>query len=175
MRVCCRFLRILYTQKFAYIENNQNMIKKAQAELISDSIKNIVGLDTKINVYAGRSFSKDIPEFVMLFQKAGKDLFKNLSPGACKVFGYMLSLMQYSNHVGTDQKTFSEELGLSLRTVNGAIKELIEWNVIIKYKDPQDTRRLVYMVNGHAAWKGHDKNRKKHLKENPLQIKMFNE
>lgn len=148
-------------------------LQKEQLESISDNIKDVVGSETKVTVYSGRSFPKDVPEFVMLFQEAGKHLFKNLSPGACKVLGYMFSMMQYSNHVGTDQKTFSEELNLSIRTVNGAIRELILCNVILKYKDPQDGRRMVYMINGHAAWKGKIQKRQKHLKENPKQTKLF--
>jgi DNA-binding MarR family transcriptional regulator len=99
-----------------------------------------------------------------MFQEAGKNLFKVLTPGACKVLGYMFSIMQYSNHIGCDQKTFSDELELSLRTVNGALNELKKLNVIIGYKDPQDGRRMVYVINGHAAWKGKIHKRKAHLK-----------
>ena len=150
-------------------------IEKNKLEKISSDIKGTLGEDTRITIYNGRQFPKDIPDFVMLFQIAGKSLFKILTPGACKVFGYMLSIMQYSNHIGCDQYTFSEELKLSLRTVNGAIKELKELNVIIGYKDPQDNRRMVYMINGHAAWKGQVKLRQKHLKENKNQLNIFKE
>lgn len=150
-----------------------NKPTKRQLERISEDIRETIGEETKVSVNLSRSFPKDVPEFIMVFQRAGRELFKVLTPGACKVFGYMLSLMEYSNHIGTDQKTFSEVLGLSLRTVNGAIKELQSHNVIIKYSDPQDKRRMVYMINAHAAWKGKVHKRQKHIKSNPNQTILF--
>jgi hypothetical protein len=147
---------------------------KARIEGLAKVVKKEVGQETAVYVYGERKFPKDFPEFVMLFQAAGMHLFKVLSPGACKVLGYMFSMMQFSNHIGIDQKSISEELDLSLRTVNGAIKELEVRNVIISYKDPQDTRRKVYMVNGHAAWKGKAFKLKKHLKDNPNQLDFKN-
>jgi len=147
-------------------------ITKNVSEKIVKDIKSSLGDETKITIYNGRYFDKNIPEFIMMFQSAGKSLFKILTPGACKVLGYMFSMMQYGNHIGCDQKTLSEELDLSIRTINGAVNELKNLNVILSYPDPQDRRRMVYMVNGHAAWKGHTNKRKKHLKDNPAQLKL---
>lgn len=152
----------------------KKLITKKQSEDISSAIKKTLGEETKLTIYSQRSFPKDTPEFVMLFQAAGRNLFKILTPGACKILGYMFSMMQYGNHIGTDQKTFSEELNLSLRTVNGAISELKKLNVIISYQDPQCRKRNVYMINGQAAWKGEARKRKAHLKQfDKNQLEMF--
>lgn len=156
-------------------KDNTEKFSKNNLEKVAKGIQNDLGDDMAVSVFVGKKFPKDVPEFVMMFQSAGKSLFKTLSPGACKVIGYMFSILQYSNHIGTDQKTLSEELSLSVRTVNGAIKELKDKSVIISYRDPQDTRRQIYMINPHAAWKGKIQNRQKHIKANPLQVDLYSE
>jgi DNA-binding MarR family transcriptional regulator len=118
---------------------------------------------------------KDVEDFTMIFQAFIKDMVKVLSPAGCKVILKFFSLMQYSSHIGIDQKTLAEELELSIRSINGAIKELLNMSVIIGYADPQDRRRQVYIVNPHGAWKGDLNKRKKVLKDNPNQYKMFAE
>jgi hypothetical protein len=53
---------------------------------------------------------------------------------------------------------------LSLPTVKRCVEELMEQHIIIKYQDPQDKRRNVYMVNPQIMWKGKNKERKKIIK-----------
>jgi len=91
---------------------------------------------------------------------------------------YMVSLMEYSNHVGCNQTTLAEDLELSLRSVSRAIKELKDMAVILDYKDPQDRTRNVYMVNPHSAWKGKISKRQKFIKEqdkNQISMKFVTE
>jgi predicted transcriptional regulator len=137
---------------------------KEKTENVAVSIRENFGEGSAITVINGRKFPKGVPEFVFLFQSIGKDLAKKLTPSACKVLLYMVSLMEYSNHVGCNQGTLAEELELSVRSVNGAIKELRDMAVIISYKDPQDRKRNVYMVNPHSAWKGKMSKRQAFLK-----------
>lgn len=139
--------------------------QKEKSEKIAESIREIQGEGTAVTVINGRKFPKGIPDFVMLFQLIGTKIAKKLSPSACKVLLYFVTMMQYSNHIGINQSTLSTELELSIRSISGAIKELKDLNIIIAYKDPQDGKRNVYLINPHAAWKGKIVNRQKHLKD----------
>jgi predicted transcriptional regulator len=170
LRVLCRFLRVLYKKFFACIMKKS--INKGNSEEIVKSVKNALGDDTLVTIYNGRKFPKDIPPFVMLFQAVNVTLSKELSPSSCKVLLYLISLMQYSNHIGCDQQTVAEELNLSLRSVNGAVGELKTRKIIIEYKDPQDKRRNVYLINPLQSWKGSFKERIKVMKENKEQLQL---
>jgi transcriptional antiterminator len=75
----------------------------------------------------------------------------------------MFGKLQYSNHIGVDQKTMSEELGVTTRTIAQSIKELTEAKILIVYNDIQDKRRNVYIINPHQAWKGTFKERTKKM------------
>ncbi len=151
-----------------------NKILKEKTENVAESIRENFGQESAITIINGRKFPKGVPEFIFLFQVIGKELAKKLKPSACKVLLYMVSSMEYTNHVGCDQNTLAEELDLSVRSVSGAIKELKEMAIIISYKDPQDRKRNVYMVNPHSAWKGKITKRQKFIKEkNVNQISMF--
>jgi DNA-binding MarR family transcriptional regulator len=125
--------------------------------------ENMPGINA-ITIITGRKFPKGVPDWVMMFQVVSKDLSKKLTPAGCKVLLYMISLMQYSNHIGVNQNTMAEDLEMSLRSVNGAVKELKEMGVVLSYKDPQDKTRNVYMINPHSAWKGKAQKRQNVLK-----------
>lgn len=146
---------------------------KEKMQNIARSVSDNFGSEKAITIIHGRAKLKGVEEFTMLFQVFIKDMVTHLSPSGCKVLLKFFSLMQYSSHIGVDQKTLSEELHLSVRSINGAVRELTNLNVIIGYKDPQDNRRQVYMMNPHGAWKGDLRKRKKIIKENPNQYKMF--
>lgn len=146
---------------------------KEKIDQIVNVVKANYGEEKAITIINSRKFPKDTPDFVYLFQLVSRDLSKKLSPSACKVLLYMISLMQYSNHIGCDQSTLAEELDLSIRSVSGAISELKNLCVIIAYKDPQDKKRNVYMINPHSAWKGKIQARKRAIKDNNNQIKLI--
>lgn len=137
---------------------------KKNLENIAIAINENMPGSNAITVITGRNYPKGVPEWTMMFQEVGRDLAKRLTPTACKVLLYMISLMEYSNHIGCDQKTLSEDLEVSLRSVSGAIAELKEMKVVLSYKDPQDRKRNVYMINPVHAWKGKMHKRQKALK-----------
>jgi predicted transcriptional regulator len=156
----------------------EHKILKEKTENVATSIRENFGEGSAITVINGRKFPKGVPEFVFMFQLIGKELAKKLTPSACKVLLYMVSLMEYSNHVGCNQTTLAEDLELSLRSVSRAIKELKDMAVILDYKDPQDRTRNVYMVNPHSAWKGKISKRQKFIKEqdkNQISMKFVTE
>ena len=106
-----------------------------------------------------------IPDFIMLFQEAVTMMLNGtINKSALNVFVYFLGKMQYSNHIGIDQKTIAEETKLSLGTIKLVVPELQRLNIIIKYEDLQDKRRNVYIINPLLAWKGRVKDRKKVMK-----------
>jgi len=147
------------------------MIDKKKIEEIRDFI--IDKTESKIIISQSRYYPKNIPEFVMLFQAITKQFILGLTPAAAKILLYMLGKMQYSNHIGVDQITIAEECKLSMPTVARSIKELIDEKIIISYKDPQDKRRNIYIINPFTAWKGTFKERKKALdKIHPEQLKL---
>lgn len=154
-----------------------NKSLKEKAESIAERVREVAGNDAAINInMVGKKYPKGVPDFVFLFQVVSKELAKDLSPSACKVILYFISMLQYGNHVGCDQTTLAEELGLTVRTINGAVAELKLKNVIMSYNDPQDKRRKVYMINPHQAWKGEMHKRQKVLKEaDKDQFKLFAE
>lgn len=155
--------------KFLRVSNKvkkmEHKLLKEKTENVATSIRDNFGEGSAITIINGRKFPKGIPDFVFLFQIIGKELAKKLTPSACKVLLYMVSAMEYSNHVGCNQSSLAEDLDLSIRSVNGAIKELKDMSVILIYKDPQDKKRNVYMVNPHSAWKGKISKRQKFIKD----------
>ena len=48
----------------------------------------------------------------------------------------------------------AEQLKITDRTIKASLKSLKDRNVILSYKDPQDNRRNVYILNPHQSWKG---------------------
>jgi len=139
-------------------------LNKNEAENLKQLISEETGVD-KIIISQGRYFPKNIPDFAMMFQKVIDKVILDLTPGSCKVFLYMIGKLQYSNHIGVDQTTMSEECKLSMPTIKRAIKELQSLSILIPYKDLQDKRRNVYIINPHTAWKGTFKHRNKAIKQ----------
>lgn len=142
------------------------MITRKKAIDTAEAIKQTLELpeDTIVAVSLSRKIPP-LPTYVMLFQAVSLLIAQAISLPTLKVFFLFLGKLQYSNHVGVDQLTIVEEIGLSPRTVKRAVKELEENNIIIKYKDMQDHRRNVYIINPHVAWKGKSKERKSTIKK----------
>ena len=121
--------------------------------------------DSKINIYVGKDHKYSGPDFVFIFQIMTTQVMKSTSPSAFKLLHYFINKLTYSNHIGIDQKTMAEDCDMSLRSISGAISELISLCIIVPYNDPQDNRRKVYMMNPFVAWKGKLKEKKKKTKE----------
>lgn len=142
------------------------MIAKKQNTDISESIKGILGLPEGYSVGVHLVRKKVfIPDFVMVFQEAVGKLFeKEIAASTFKILVLFLFKLQYSNHIGIDQKSIADITKLALPTVKKGIEELKRNFIIISYEDPQDKRRNVYLLNPVTAWKGSVQERGKALK-----------
>lgn len=147
-------------------------ITKEKIELIAGAINDSLEENYPIAVNLVRPKIK-VENYVMLFQEASLLMLEgNLSKNALKLFVYMLGKLQYSNHIGVDQETMAQENKMSLVYVKKTIRELKELNILLPYKDLQDSRRNVYVVNPTLAWRGKVKNRDKFLRDNK-QLNLF--
>lgn len=127
-------------------------------------------------------FKKGKPKIapnIQLFQTAAYLAATCLSPSANKILMYFLSLSEFENYVGIDQKTLHEELNISLSSTEKGVKELVDNGIIIKVKHLSDKRRNDYFINPMQAWKGKAINRKMALtrlnKEAENQLHLFGE
>jgi len=139
------------------------MISKKKIEGIRDYISDETGVN-KIIITQGKYYPKNIPEFAMIFQAILKEFIYSLAPASAKILLYMLGKLDYSNHIGINQETMSEECKLSIPTVARSIKELLDNKIILAYKDTSDKRRNIYIINPYTAWKGTFNERKKAIK-----------
>jgi hypothetical protein len=113
-------------------------------------------------------------DFVMVYQEMFKRILKGeISLSAIKLFGYMISVMEFQNFIGIDLLTISEDIKMPLPTVKKAMHDLKELGIMISTKDNLDTRRNIYRLNPIVAWKGKVVNRVKQMKDNPAQLPLF--
>lgn len=150
---------------------------KSQLNKIAEDVREICseGKEAKISVHIGQKKPKFESDYVVWFQK-GLWLFYNneISTSTFKVIVYFFEKLQFSNHIGVDQKTMAEETCLSLPTIKKAMDEMIKIGFVFTYKDAQDARRNVYMLNPQFVWKGKNEERKKKLKFlNTGQLQLF--
>ena len=139
-------------------------ITKEKITKISNDVSGNLDNDYQVNVSLVRR-KIVVEDYVMLFQKAVLMMLDGgVSKNGLKIFVYMLGKLQYSNHIGVDQQTIADDNKMSLVYVKKTIAELKKVNVILPYKDIQDRRRSVYVINPIVAWKGKVVNRKKFVK-----------
>jgi len=117
-----------------------------------------------------RKRSKAINEFyggkVMIFQEILKKAVKELTNDEYKVFGYMLSVMDFENWINIPQKEIAKEIGIHKVNVSKAIKGLREKGYIEIYKKGREN---YYRIRPEVAWKGTEREHLKVLrKSNPL-------
>ena len=147
---------------------NQNKLspqekKDAQSELVSGShenIKKLVG-GKEVNVYLKVQPQRPkLAPNVMVFQTMAFLCATKLKPISNKVLMYFISQSWFENTVGVDQVTLSEELNVTLRSIQRAIKELEDHGIIVIANNPSDKRRNDYFLNPIVAWKGNSLTRK---------------
>jgi len=132
-----------------------NGVTPKQASDIANDITDKLNLAEGTGISINLSRKKvPIPDYTMLFQAVGMQVTRVLKPSSLCVFYHFLCKLQYSNHIGVDQNTIAEELEMAVITVKRAIKELKDNKIIIDYKDQQDNRRNVYIINPEVAWRG---------------------
>lgn len=116
---------------------------------------------------------------IQLFQTAAYLAATTLTPSANKILMYFLSISEFENYVGMDQRSLHEELNISMSSTEKGLKELTDNGIIIKTKHPSDKRRNDYFINPMSAWKGKILNRKQALgvlnKEFENQLNLFGE
>jgi len=141
------------------------IIKNEIAKTLTDGGVNAD--DVKVFFSRGQ---KEKEPFVKFFQKQA-EIINSCKPATAKIFIYFLQASQYGNYVEADIKLISGIVSLSPLSVKRGIAELIEKNVIIKYKDLNDKRRNSYYINPFVSWKGNPSERikvAKHLEAQPL-------
>jgi len=153
--------------------------KKKALNIVKSALE-LAGLDpSDYNLTLHKKSQPKAAPNIQVFQTAAYLAATCLSPSANKILMYFLSMSEFENFVGIDQKSLSEDLDMKLRTVNSAIKELTENGVIIKTKHLSDKRRNDYYLNPMSAWKGKTLNRKialeKLKKEDQNQLHLFGE
>jgi|TARA_B110000259_G_C13986565_1_gene390690 predicted transcriptional regulator len=114
-------------------------------------------------IHVGRAKVKLAPS-IIVYQESAYWSATTLKPASNSVIMLFLSLSHFENYVGIDQLTIAEELGMTVRTVQKSIAELIKFNVIIKVSNPTDRRRSDYFINPFHSWKGSAMKRKAFIK-----------
>lgn len=129
-------------------------MNKSRQQNIVKGIQDELGDETSVNVYIKKKIPKQ-SNYVMFYQAINLELVKVLQPNACKVLLYLMSKTEYDNYIGVNQETIQEELEYkSIRSVQNAIKELKQYNIVLTVPDAVDKRRNVYFINPYQSWKG---------------------
>lgn len=114
---------------------------------------------------------------IMVFQAFAYMAAVKLHESSLRVLFLFFSKAAFENFIGMDVLTIQEELKYPERTVIRALKQLQEYNIILKLKNETDKRRNDYFINPLAAWKGNSYVRKQQLtkiqKNNPSQLDLF--
>jgi hypothetical protein len=145
----------------AKLKNNtplHSAISKGLEDSGMDDSKN------EVNVFISQPKAKFEDKYAFLFIGAQNKVIRSLSPSASKMFLWFCCEMQYGNFVEIRQKELSILLSLSLRTTKTCLKELIACEVIIPYKNENDTRQNFYQINPFHSWRGNAKERIKAIK-----------
>lgn len=154
-------------------KNLPEKLLKDTTNAVHDEMRKLLGNDVALNISLRKKRVKS-PDFVMLYQEVGKRILEgNIALSTSKVFFYLIMNIDFENFIGIDQKSISENIEMPLPTVKKALKELKDAGMLICIKDNFDSRRNVYRLNPVIGWKGAPKNRIKMIKENPNQIKLF--
>lgn len=142
-----------------------NKISEEKALKTIKGIKDNLELpeDTNVGLYVTRK-KLPIPNYIMVFQSIGMLYLKELNPSALKILFLFFCKLQYSNHIGMNLKTISEEMKMPLITVKLGLKQLKDMSIIISYRDREDMRRNIYIINPYTAWKGTAKERIKTIR-----------
>jgi predicted transcriptional regulator len=156
--------------------------KREMCEIVKQNIEDYSTDERKVVVVSAKTIIVDgnkvkMPPAVFIYQAFAYLAATKLKPATNSVLNYIFSLTGFQNYLQIDQKTLAEEMRMCLKTVNTAIKELVDCNVLMKIKHPNDARRIDYFINPVAAWKGNSKQREsviRKLKEsNKNQLDMF--
>lgn len=149
------------------------------SKLLNDDLNDTLkkhGIEKDTTVIFKHNKAKERDAFVKVFQLGLNYFIDILSPAGCKMFMFFMSSLAYGNYLEVNQVQIMEKLKLSKRSVQKAINELLELNVIAITPDMNDKRRNVYYINQYIVWKGNPSDRKKSISKykdtftNPYQL-----
>ena len=142
--------------------------------MIGDSTIKISGDTDRVLVIQTKKkrYPKGVPDWVAVFQTNDAiAIIKQLKGVSSQVLLFMQQITKVDNHVGYNQKSIADILGISESSVARAIKQLTILGVITPYRDKPvdsingDGRRNNYILNPEMHWKGYHENRQKMIKE----------
>lgn len=150
-------------------------MKPIMAEAHLGTVDKEKGVD--VNVFVRQRTVKLEPN-IMVFQAFAYMAAVNLHESSLRVLFLFFSKAAFENFIGMDVLTIQEELKYPERTVIRALKQLQEYNIILKIQNVTDRRRNDYFINPLAAWKGNSWTRKKTTEKlnklDPNQLNLFN-
>jgi len=151
-----------------------NTLKKSEMVAITDSVTGIMET-AKVTIHVQRDIPKYKDPFTILFQAATLAQVKGIKPITAKLLLYLNAISLYSNIIDRTVQEMADELGYKRQQVHVGLKELYDFNIVIKTKHPSDGRRDLIMLNPHQSWKGKPVERAKKLSElgNEAQLKLF--
>jgi len=147
-------------------------MKEEHSSLLNEAIKsNIEGIfgDNDVTVFVSKRKDKPYKDYAVVFQPMLYYLIvtAKVSQSAIFIVSYLFSIVGFENTLSFTQIGIAEKLNISRKTVNKAIKKLLELKVIEVYSDLNDKRINTYRLNPQLLWKGKESNRKKALKNTP--------
>lgn len=139
----------------------ENLVREIHNNTLS-ALQNAEKSNLNVNVFVSRH-KANLPPNIMLMQSFAKLASINMKAGTLRVLFYLFGISGWENIVGIDQKTLSDELLLSPKTISTAMNELSEANILLVFPNPSDKRRNDYFINPVAAWKGNSTALKKRI------------
>ena len=130
----------------------------------------------KVTIHVQRDILKYKESFTILFQSATLAQVKEIKPITAKLLLYLNSISLFSNIVDRTTDEIATELGYKRNQVQKGLKQLSDFNIILKTKHP-DGRRNLLMINPHQSWKGKPVERAKTLSRlgDLAQLSLFEE
>jgi hypothetical protein len=104
-------------------------------------------------------------EFFHMFIDKNQEVVKGMLPSTLKVYFWFCTCLKYGNFVECVVEDIVIWTDISRRSVQKALNQLKEREIIIPYKNPNDTRNNFYQINPLLVWRGNAQDRKKTIKE----------
>ena len=128
-------------------------VSKSQMVSIHNAISNEFEA-AKVTVTVKKDALKYREQFTVMFNAVNIATAKNIRPVTAKVLLYLCSIVDYGNVVDRSANEIGEDLGYSKRNIEIAIKELMEYRILLKKTNPQDRRRTLLIINPLQSWRG---------------------
>ena len=144
-------------------ENLENIQQFTQDEL------DHLAEDMQVSVFVKKKRPK-LEQFTFFFQAVNQLILKELSPASCKVLFYFIAHAEYGNYISKQMSWIMDDTNMSRSSVNRAIKQLTELNIVHVLENPQDKRKHDYYLNPTQSWKGTSKERDTYMRKLEQQL-----